>query len=99
MREQKSPFKVKVKVKLPVKWKVMEHMSPFQPVEKGEVQGESSIGELTGMNVGVDQAGHDELVLVQSHHPPLLAQLLQYSILVSASVSKKGKGGELKTLQ
>ena len=40
------------------------------------------------MDVGVDQAWHDELVLVQLHHLPLLAQLLQNSILVSACVSK-----------
>ena len=81
--ESESTFKVKSD---------MEQKSPFQPVEKSEVQGESSIGKLTCMNVGVDQAGHDELVLVQSHHLPLLAQLLQHSILVSASVSKNGKG-------
>ena len=66
--------------------------SPFQPVKKGEVQGESSIGELAGMDVGVDQARHDELVLVQPHHPPLLAQFLQHSILVSACVSTEAKG-------
>ena len=85
----------KVKVKVPANWKVREQKSPFQPVKKGEVQGESSIGELAGMDVGVDQARHDELVLVQPHHPPLLAQLLLHSILVSACVSTGRKGFNL----
>ena len=43
------------------------------------------------MDVGVDQAGHDELVPVQPHHLRLLAQFPQHCILLSVCVSKKGK--------
>ena len=68
-------------------------MSPFQPVKKGKIQGESSIGKLACMDVGVDQAGHDELVPVESHHLRLLAQFPQHGILVSACVSTEGKLG------
>ena len=72
--------------------------SPFQPVKKGKVQGESSIGELACMDVGVDQAGQNELVPIESHHLRLLAQFPQHGIFVGACVSAEGKlGGELKS--
>ena len=70
-------------------------MSPFQPVKKGKIQGESSIGKLACMDVGVDQAGHDELVPGEPHHLRLPAQFPQHRILVSDCVSTEGKWGEL----
>ena len=42
--------------------------SPLQPVKKCEVQGEASVGKLARVDVSVDQARHQELVVVEPHH-------------------------------
>ena len=40
----------------------------LQPVQQGQVQRQPRVGELRGVDVGVDEAGQEELAGGEGHH-------------------------------